>query len=132
MSPEQCQGLTVDARSDIYSLGCVIYETIAGKPPFQGNSVYEIVHKQITEAPPPFPEALRKTKLGRHLEAVVLKPMAKSPADRQQHVLELSSELKSIEIGGVGFFSDLKSLFPNLHWTYEGRRAQICDAEMPA
>jgi tRNA A-37 threonylcarbamoyl transferase component Bud32 len=110
MSPEQCQALAVDARSDIYSLGCVMYETITGKPPFQGGSVYEIIHKQITEAPLPFPDSVRRTKSGRLMEAAILRSMAKAPEDRQQHVLELSSSLKSIELGGGGLFSDLKAM----------------------
>lgn len=111
MSPEQCQGQAVDAGSDIYSLSCVMYEAVTGNTPFQSNSVYELIHQHVTEAPPPFPECLRKSKLGRRLEALILKGMAKSPADRPRYMLEIASELKSIEIGDGGIWSDLVSIF---------------------
>lgn len=107
MSPEQCQGQTVDPRSDIYSLGCVIYEAFTGKPPFAGENVYQLIHKQINEAPPPFPEELSKSPRCKKLEALVLKAMAKCPDDRYKFVLEMSSELKSIEFSK----DDLKAGF---------------------
>ena len=107
MSPEQGQGNRSDARTDIYALGCVMYEALTGNPPFQGENVYQIIHKQITEAPPPFPERLRKTQQGRQLEALVLKAMAKVPGDRHKYMLELSSELKSIELSTGSWWTDL-------------------------
>ena len=111
MSPEQCQGQRIDARSDIYSLGCVLYEAATGKPPFQADSVYHLIHKQITEAPAPFPDSLRKTQTGRQLEALVLKSMAKSPTDRHRYILELSSELKAIEYGTVGLLNEFGAIY---------------------
>ena len=109
MSPEQGQGHRVDARSDIYSLGCMMYESVTGHPPFQGDSVYQIIHKQITESPPPFPEKLRKTAAGRRLEAIILKALAKDPHDRHKYMVEISSALKGVESGEQGFWNDLKS-----------------------
>jgi serine/threonine protein kinase len=99
MSPEQCRGAAVDARSDIYSLGCVMYELITGRPPFEGDSPYEIIHKQISVAPEPFSNQLRKSKTIQQLETLILRAMAKSPEDRFQYMLEMSSALKAIELG---------------------------------
>ena len=110
MSPEQCQGHQVDARSDIYSFACVLYESITGAPPFQGESVYQTIHQQITESPPPFAPELRKSKIVRRLEGLVLRAMAKTPDDRYQYMLELTSDLKAIEMGAGGMFSDVSSM----------------------
>src|SRR5262249_42826160 len=53
MSPEQCQTGSLDLRSDIYSMGCLMYETLAGKPPLQGATAYETIYKHINEMPKP-------------------------------------------------------------------------------
>lgn len=108
MSPEQGQGLRVDTRSDIYSLACMMYEAATGKAPFNGDSIYHTIHMQISEAPPPFPEKIRRTSAGRRLEALILKSMAKDPGDRHKHMIELANDLRSVESDG-GAFSDLKS-----------------------
>lgn len=105
MSPEQCKGMAVDARSDIYSLACVFYEVLTGEAPFPGDSPYEIIHKQITEAPKPFSQALRRTPLVSKLEALILKAMAKAPEDRFQYMLEMSSAIKAVELGSRTPFS---------------------------
>lgn len=69
-----------------------------------------IWYKQITAAPPPFPDHLRRIASGRRLEALILKALAKSPANRPKYMLELASELKGIESGDGGFWRDLKSM----------------------
>lgn len=119
MSPEQCEGRVVDARTDIYALGCVMYETLTGKPPFQGYNFFNTIYKQIKEAPPPFPSALRKTRIGVHLECIVLKAMAKAPQNRHKFMLELSSDLKEVELGTTGtvgnVFSSLKLMAGRLN-----------------
>jgi serine/threonine-protein kinase len=80
MSPEQAGGSTVDGRTDVYSLGCVLYEMLAGEPPFSGPTPAAILGRVMTETP----RSLRATRpsVSPTLEAVVMKAMARVPADR--------------------------------------------------
>ena len=81
MSPEQAMGdATIDARTDIYALGAVTYEMLAGDPPFSGSSVQAIVAKVLTAKPSPI-STVRDT-VPSHIEAAVLTALAKLPADR--------------------------------------------------
>jgi predicted ATPase/tRNA A-37 threonylcarbamoyl transferase component Bud32 len=82
MAPEQCLGHAVDARTDVYALGCVLYEMLAGRPPFEGASVGELTVKHCTE-PPPSPALLRSDVTAR-MSAAVLRALAKAPEDRFQ------------------------------------------------
>ena len=96
MSPEQCLGQPVDGRSDIYSLGCVVYECITGGSPFKGESVLETLHKQMNESPPPFPPTTVKDSRCKGLEATVLKMLAKSPANRYRFMVEVATEMQKL------------------------------------
>jgi eukaryotic-like serine/threonine-protein kinase len=91
LSPEQAQGETVDARSDIYSLGCVAYEVLTGRPPFTGDSPVAIAYKHVKDDPVP-PSRLNPD-IPRDLEAVVMKAMAKNPANRYQTADEMRQDL---------------------------------------
>jgi serine/threonine protein kinase len=93
-SPEQFQNLPVDHRSDIYSLGVVLYEMVTGEKPFAGRSATEIALKQM-RADPVRPRVLVPD-LPMRLEALILRALAKDPAVRQQSADELAAELKTI------------------------------------
>jgi serine/threonine-protein kinase len=92
LSPEQAQGEQVDARSDIYSLGCVLYEMLTGNPPFTGDSPVAIAYKHVRDDPVP-PSRVNGDIPG-DLEAVVMKSMAKNPANRYQTAAEMEQDLE--------------------------------------
>ncbi len=93
MSPEQCMGQDLDARSDIYSMGIVLYETLTGKLPILGKTMVDTMSKHISEAPVPFNEARPDLYIPERLEWVVLKAMAKDPAQRHQTMEEFKLDL---------------------------------------
>jgi formylglycine-generating enzyme required for sulfatase activity/tRNA A-37 threonylcarbamoyl transferase component Bud32 len=92
MSPEQAQGLAVDRRSDIYSLGVMLYEAVTGRPPFGTDSPMAVILRHINE-PVPSPRTLRSD-LPEAMERTILKTLAKSPADRYQRMEEFLVDLR--------------------------------------
>ena len=97
LSPEQAQGESVDARSDIYSLGCVLYEMLTGGPPFTGDSPVSIAYKHVRENPT-LPSQMNPD-IAPALEAVVMKAMAKNPENRYQSADELRDDLERVRQG---------------------------------
>ncbi len=83
VSPEQAEGSPLDHRTDIYSLGIVLYQMVLGRVPFEGTTAMRIINKHIYEPPPP-PRSLRPD-LPEPIEQVMLKALAKRPADRYEH-----------------------------------------------
>ncbi len=91
-SPEQARGAVVDPRSDLYSLGCVLYELTTGRPPFQGESAMAIAYKHVQENPVP-PRQL-DPELPETLEAITLKCLAKNPDNRYPTAADLRADLR--------------------------------------
>ncbi len=98
MSPEQCLGETVDARSDLYSVGCSIFETLTGYVPFEADSSVEIalMHE---EKDPPVLSAVSDKKFPPSIDLVIAKCLAKLPRDRYQSAKELALDLERIKKG---------------------------------
>lgn len=99
MSPEQGVGKRVDIRSDLYSFGCVMFETLTGDPPHVGDSTVAVLLKHQNEAPPTLKEAALGTEYPDGLEKVIAKLLAKDPADRYQTAAELKEDLLKVKAG---------------------------------
>ena len=91
LSPEQARGEIVDARSDLYSTGCLLYELLTGQPPFTGDSAVAIAYQHVREIPKP-PSALAAD-VPESLDRVVLKALAKARDDRYQDAAHMRNEL---------------------------------------
>jgi serine/threonine protein kinase len=97
MSPEQCEDLPLDAQSDIYSLGCVFYEMLAGRPPFVGSSPIDTLVKHMNEDPKPPSEFAPEVPAA--VDAVLLKALAKHKKDRYESAVEFGQVLAGVEVG---------------------------------
>ncbi|QII04107.1 Stk1 family PASTA domain-containing Ser/Thr kinase [Rhodococcoides fascians A25f] len=97
LSPEQARGEQVDARSDVYSLGCVLFEILTGEPPFKGDSPVAVAYQHVREDPQ-LPSLVNDT-VPRELDSIILKAMAKNPANRYQSAAEMRTDLVRV-LGG--------------------------------
>ncbi len=96
MSPEQCTGKKVDWRSDIYSISCVMYESLCGEPIFSGGSPLEVMQKHTSSPLPSTVELSRKIDLRKELIDLILSGLNKEPEKRIQSASELANKLKSL------------------------------------
>ncbi|MEO8845100.1 MAG: serine/threonine-protein kinase [Kofleriaceae bacterium] len=103
MSPEQAGGMAVDQRSDIYSLGAIMYELFCGQPLFRGRSFGEFVRKHLTENPIPPRQTKGGSNIDPQLEALIMRSLAKEPNDRFAHIVELRDGLLQL-LGGAEIF----------------------------
>lgn len=92
LSPEQCQNLEIDARSDIYSIGVVLYEMLTGDVPFKAPTPIAVAMLHATEQPIPVRE--KRPSIPESVERVVMKALSKNPDDRQQSALDLAEEIE--------------------------------------
>ncbi len=96
MSPEQCRGDKLDNRADIYSMGCLMYETLVGRPAISGDNTMEVLYNHLHEVPAPMKAPL--TYIPPQLEKIVFKTLAKDPAQRYQNMTQLRDELKAFAL----------------------------------
>jgi serine/threonine-protein kinase len=91
VAPEQAQGESVDRRTDIYALGCVLYELLTSRQPFSADSAVALAYKHVSE--PPVPPSRLNPDISPELERVCLKAMAKNPSDRYQTARDFATDL---------------------------------------
>jgi serine/threonine protein kinase len=104
MSPEQCTGKKLDGRTDIYSMGVVMFETLTGRPPFKERTSIETIRRQIKDAPPRISEILTGGEVPKVIETIVNKTLAKNPEERYETMddLRLALEFHSDETAAKG------------------------------
>jgi eukaryotic-like serine/threonine-protein kinase len=96
MSPEQIRDEELDARSDIYSMGCLMYETLTGTRPFNDNNAISVLSMHLYEEPPPFSRVMNDQNMPKRLEAIVFKCLEKSSSKRFQNFATLTAELEKV------------------------------------
>ena len=100
MSPEQCRGLKVDARADLYALGILLYETLTGKLPFDGATPVDIWQAHAEKAPKPPIEVAPPGAISPALNAIILRLLAKQPENRYQTAAEFCAALENLTGSG--------------------------------
>lgn len=110
IAPEQARGETVDSRSDLYAMGCVLYQMLTGRPPFEGSSSVEVAGQHLRELPQP-PSRYRED-VPAALDAVVLRSLEKNRSERFQSAEEFSRALRQSCEGVVGGAEEV----PTEHW----------------
>lgn len=100
MSPEQGMGYNLEARSDVYSFGCVMYEVLTGRVPFQAVNPIQTIVQHLSENPPAMKTQIQgNNTISKPLEQVIMKCLEKDPADRYQSMKELHADLQRIQSG---------------------------------
>ena len=120
MSPEQGRGDPIDQRSDLYSLGVVLYEVLAGRPPYQADTPWGVIYKHMSDTPPPIRQQNPRVSVA--LASVLDRAMAKKPADRFQSGREMAEALQLAQQRpnqSVAVQPSRRAAAPPSHWRQE-------------
>lgn len=113
MSPEQCEGKLLDKRSDLYSLSCVMYESLIGEPPFSGESLLEVMQKHVASPAPAVKDVLNKIEVNRDILKTILwgleKPPESRPTSASSFADKLASALEKITLDRIPLLRSKKS-----------------------
>ncbi|MET9313248.1 Stk1 family PASTA domain-containing Ser/Thr kinase [Kribbella sp. NPDC003505] len=117
LSPEQARGETVDARSDLYSTGCLLYELLTGRPPFVGESPVSVAYQHVREQP--LPPSSFDPDIPPEVDAVVLKALAKNREERYQSASEMRADIHRVLAGQqvtapMGAIAETRSMAPTV------------------
>jgi len=116
MSPEQCRGVQVDARSDIYTCGILLYQMVTGRLPFIADVHVEVMLKQVRE--PPAPPSTLVPDIDPRLEQIIMRALSKSASIRQQSAHELASSLAQLSVPTLASSPDIRGSVPSfVEWS---------------
>jgi len=124
MSPEQCMGTPLDGRSDIYSLGCVMYTALTGKHALEAENSFDIMNKHLNVRPVSMAKIRPDLKIPPSLQKIVYKSLEKEPADRYQTVTELKNDLLGVPVPITTRIARAWRNFRAESITTKGRRAK--------
>lgn len=99
LSPEYCLSVKLDAKSDVFTIGCVMYEALVGRPPSEGKSAHEIMHRQLTKVPQAVREAAGSTDIPESVERVVMRAIEKDPDQRYPSMESLLTDIEVYKHG---------------------------------
>ncbi|MBS1996253.1 MAG: serine/threonine protein kinase [Cyanobacteria bacterium SZAS LIN-2] len=99
MSPEQCEGDNIDQRSDVYSMGCAMFECLTGRPPFEGNKTAAIIFSQLESKPPTLESIVGAGKFPASMEVVMANLLRKKPEERYQSMTQVKADLARVAAG---------------------------------
>ena len=126
ISPEQANGETVDVRSDIYSLGCLMYKILTGRNPFRGATMMETLQAQIHEEAPTLEEGNGAREYSQELEDIIAKALKKDPGERFQTMSEFSNALNAIRpANNDSQFETSETETPPSGFTAESKRSKL-------
>ncbi|HNC42863.1 MAG TPA: protein kinase [Acidobacteriota bacterium] len=108
MSPEQCKGVATDGKSDIYSLGVIVYQMLAGEQPFKGDT-FQLIAKHTEEPPPSLYE--KRIEISKDVEAIVFSALAKDPQERPVNARAFAAALRSTIEGETGVLKTARFMF---------------------
>jgi serine/threonine protein kinase len=132
MSPEQARARTLDARSDIYALGIMLYEMLAGVPPFSGEATVDVLLKHVTEEPPPLFDEDLTTALPEGLRGLLMSMLEKDPDDRPQTANAVGEACKTLlrgEVLGEDYLDPVLDQTENIERAQKGSARDITGEE---